>query len=162
MPVLADGISVRGRFARSANLERDLARPEPLDGYVLTARGLDVIERIAAAAARGAAGGAWSITGPYGSGKSSLALLLDAAFGGRAQLQRSAMKLIDNSSTATGDLIRRAHKRHGTSSRGFSRGLVTAQREPLTRTVLRGLHSAVRRNGHTPPPRRIGLSAHMS
>ena len=152
MPVLADGMSVRGRFARSANLERDLARPEPLDGYVLTARGLDVIERIAAAAVRGSAGGAWSITGPYGSGKSSLALLLDAAFGGRSELHRSAMNLIDNSSTAAGDLIRRAHERHGTSSGGFICGLVTAQREPLTQTVLRGLRSAVRRNGQTPPP----------
>ena len=44
MSKLADGISVRARFARSANLERDLARSEPLDGYVVTARALDVVE----------------------------------------------------------------------------------------------------------------------
>ena len=81
MPRLAEGISVRSRFARSASLERDIARPEPLDGYVVTARALDVVERVAETAATGTAGGAWSLTGPYGSGKSSLALVLDAAFG---------------------------------------------------------------------------------
>ena len=152
MPVLAEGISVGGRFARSANLERDLARPEPLDGYVLTARGLDVVERIATAAATGSAGGAWSLTGPYGSGKSSLALLLDAAFGGRSRLQRTALALVHDASPAAADLIRRAHRRHGTLYRGFTRALVTAAREPLARTVARALNSAVLREAPTPPP----------
>ncbi len=154
MATLADTISVSGRFARSANLERDLARPEPLDGYVVTARALDVVERVAATAATGSAGGAWSLTGPYGSGKSSLALLLDAAFGGRSQLQRSALRLVDDASEAAGDLVRRAHRHHGTTNRGFHRGLATAAREPLNHTVLRALHSAVQRrhNAPTPPP----------
>ena len=154
MATLADTISVSGRFARSANLERDLARPEPLDGYVVTARALDVVERVAATAATGSAGGAWSLTSPYGSGKSSLALLLDAAFGGRSQLQRSALRLIDDASEAAGDLVRRAHRHHGTTNRGFHRGLATAAREPLNHTVLRALHSAVQRrhNAPTPPP----------
>ena len=81
MTRLAESVAVAPRFARSANLERDAARLEPLEGYVVTARALDVVERIAGAAATGRAGGAWSLTGPYGSGKSSLGLLLDAAFG---------------------------------------------------------------------------------
>ncbi len=150
MPTLADSIEVSGRFARSANVERDVARPEPLEGYVLTARGLDVVERIATTAATGSAGGAWSLTGPYGSGKSSLALLLDAAFGGHSQLQRAALGLVDDASAAAGDLILRAHRNHGTSYRGFNRGLVTAAREPLATTVLRALNSAVLRNSAPP------------
>ena len=56
MSKLMDSISVRARFARSANLERDLARSEPLDGYVVTARALDVVERMAETAATGTAG----------------------------------------------------------------------------------------------------------
>ena len=162
MPTLADSIEVSSRFARSANVERDLARAEPLDGYVLTARGRDAVERVAAVAATGSAGGAWSLTGPYGSGKSSLALLLDAAFGGRSQLQRTALGIIDDTSTEVGDLIRRAHRRHKTHDRGFVRGLVTAAREPLAHTVLRALRSAVSRDGAPPPPRRIGLSATLN
>ena len=146
MAVLADHVRVAGRFARSANVERDIAATEPLDGYVVTARALDVVERVAGAAARGPAGGAWSLTGPYGSGKSSLALLLDAAWGGDSAPRRAAIKLIADASPAAAELIAAGHERHGTSRSGFHRGLVTAEREPLSRTVLRALHTAVVRS----------------
>ena len=146
MSKLATSISVRARFARSANLERDLERHEPLDGYIVTSRALDVVERIAETAATGPAGGAWSVTGPYGSGKSSLALLIDAAFGGDSAVRQVALRLIDESSREVGAQIRNSHRRHGTESCGFHRGLVTAGREPLNRTVLWALYSAVLRS----------------
>ncbi len=146
MSKLASSVSVRARFARSANLERDLERREPLDGYIVTSRALDVVERIAENAATGTAGGAWSLTGPYGSGKSSLALLIDAAFGGDSPVRQVALRLIDESSREVGAQIRSSHRRHGTESRGFHRGLVTAGREPLNRTVLWALYSAVLRS----------------
>ncbi|MCY3618758.1 MAG: hypothetical protein OXG66_13855 [Acidimicrobiaceae bacterium] len=156
MAHLIEDISVGSRFARSANLERDIDHSEPLDGYVVTARALDVIERIAATAATGDAGGAWSLTGPYGSGKSSLALLLDAAFAADSQIRATAFRLIDEASRSVGDLLRTAHRRHGTESHGFHRGLVTAGREPLNRTVLSGLHAAVlRRFDHIPSTRQF-------
>ena len=160
MSKLTEGISVRARFARSANLERDLARSEPLDGYVVTARALDVVERMAETAATGTAGGAWSLTGPYGSGKSSLALLIDAAFGNESDTRRVALNLIDVASPQIGALIRGAHRRYDTETRGFHRGLVTAGREPLNRTVLWALYSAVLRSyGEIPSRKAFRASA---
>jgi hypothetical protein len=154
MAVLANYIAVVGRFARSASLERDIARREPLDGYVVTARALDVVERIAAAAANGAAGGAWSLTGPYGSGKSSLALLLDAAFGERGATRTAATELIEAASPAVADLLGRAHQARRTAERGFHRAVVTASREPLHYTILRALQFAVTRTyGNSPSTR---------
>ena len=158
MSKLAASISVRARFARSANLERDLERREPLDGYIVTSRALDVVGRIAETAATGPAGGAWSVTGPYGSGKSSLALLIDAAFGGDSAVRQVALRLIDESSREVGAQIRRSHHRHGTESCGFHRGLVTAGREPLNRTVLWALYSAVLRS-HGGIPSRTAFRA---
>ncbi len=156
MPVLADCIAVSGRFARSANLERDAGHAEPLAGYVVTARALDVLERIAGSAAERPSGGAWSLTGPYGSGKSSLALLLDAAFSPPGETRDNAWQLIDDASPAAGKLVRKAHERHGTGETGFYRALVTANREPITRTVLRALHAAVQRtHGRIPPASRF-------
>lgn len=156
MPVLADCIAVSGRFARSANLERDAGHAEPLAGYVVTARALDVVERIARSAAERPSGGAWSLTGPYGSGKSSLALLLDAAFSPPGETRDNAWQLIDDASPAAGELVRKAHERHGTRETGFHRALVTANREPITRTVLRALHAAVQRtHGRIPPVSRF-------
>ena len=159
MRTLAEVVSVAGRFARSANLERDSARVEPLDGYVVTARALDVLERIARTAGSGSAGGAWSLTGPYGSGKSSLALLVDAAFGDAPNTRRRALRLVGDTSPDVACLVREAHRRYGTMSSGFISGLATANREPLTRTVLRALHSAVtRRYGRVPSKGEFGAA----
>ena len=143
MATLADYVSVRPRFARSANVERDSGRPEPFDGYAVTGRALDVIERMTSVALSGRSGGAWSLTGPYGSGKSSLALLLDAAFGRGVQVRNVALDRIAEASPEAAEAVRAVHDRHGTRRRGFQRGLVTANREPITHTLLRALHSAV-------------------
>jgi len=152
MTVLADHISVLERFARSANLERDADRSEPLEGYIVTVRALEVVERIATVAATGPSGGAWSLTGSYGSGKSSLALLLDAALGPATPTREIAWSLIDEASPAVGKSIRQVHRRYQTRDSGFHRGLITANREPLGHTVLRALHAAVlRRYGKLPP-----------
>ena len=146
MAVLADHVSILSRFARSANLERDAGQAEPLDGYVVTARALDAVDRIASAAAEGPSGGAWSITGPYGSGKSSLAVLLDAALGPPSTARERAWKLVDQASPAVGERVRQAHDRHRTGENGFHRALVTAYREPLNRTALRALYLGVLRS----------------
>ncbi len=151
MALLAEHISVHGRFVRSANVERDADRTEPLDGYIVTACALDVVERIARTATAGQAGGAWSLTGPYGSGKSSLALLLDAALGPATTTRELACRLVDEASPKAGELVRRTHRQFGTQKSGFHRGVVTANREPLGYTLLRALHAAVlRRYGGLP------------
>ena len=145
MTALSEFVKVSERFARSSNLERDTARVEPLEGYVVTARALDVVQRVSSAAISGPAGGAWSLTGPYGSGKSSLALLLDAAFGPAGPTRDAALALLNSGSDA-GLQVEGAHSHHRTEQRGFHRGMVTACREPLTLTVLRALHAAVCRS----------------
>lgn len=141
---LADQIAIRPRFARSASLERDLDQIEPLAGYRVTARALDAIDRIAAVAAEGPSGGAWSLTGPHGSGKSSIALLIGAAFGPDTPARRIAWDLITGASPRIGDLIRKALQRYQARDSGFYRGLVTAHRESFAQTILRGLHAAVK------------------
>ncbi len=151
MTTLASALAVSSRFSRSANLERDITATEPLDGYIVTARALDIVERLAATAATTAAGGAWSITGPYGSGKSSLAVLLDGAFGAAGPVRDTALGLIEEVAPEVGAVIVDAHSRHQTHETGFNRAVVTASREPISHTVLRGLHFAViRRFGKVP------------
>ena len=150
-------LAVSGRFARrSANLERDITATEPLDGYIVTARALDVVQRLAASAATTQRGGAWSITGPYGSGKSSLAVLLDGVFGESGPVRDTALSLIERVDPDLEALIARAHDQHRTDQRGFNRAVVTANREPISHTVLRALHSAVvRRYGRLPAATRF-------
>ncbi|MCP3859597.1 MAG: hypothetical protein GY704_08085, partial [Phycisphaeraceae bacterium] len=144
-------VAASGRFARSANIERDIAATEPLDGYIVTARALDIVHRLAATAATTTAGGAWSITGPYGSGKSSLAVLLDGVFGEAGPVRDTALGLIDEVDREIRAVVVDAHGRHATETTGFNRAVVTASREPISHTVLRALQSAVlRRFGKLP------------
>ena len=67
-------VTVRGRFRRSVHLARDAH--EGGGGYVVTARAREVLGRLAEALAAPAAGRAWTVTGPYGGGKSAFALFL--------------------------------------------------------------------------------------
>ena len=143
MPLLADHIRIRPRFAKSANLERDAGRAQPLEGYIVTSRALEAVERMLTVASSQHAGGAWSLTGPYGSGKSSLALLLDALLGPDGATRDTAVGLLEAANSEMADLAWAAHDNHDTQETGFRRGLVTAAREPLNRTILRALHSAV-------------------
>lgn len=67
-------VVVSPRFARSISLVRDVHRLDALDGYVLTATGRDILRRLADALRGDSPTRAWSLTGPYGSGKSAFGL----------------------------------------------------------------------------------------
>ena len=146
MTRLIDHLTIEGRFARSTSIERDIDHVEPLEGYLVTARALEVVDRIASVAVKGAAGDAWSIVGPYGSGKSSLAVLLDALCGPDGQLRSRALELLSETSPQTAQKVQDAHKIYGTESSGFVRALVTAEREPVSHTLLKALHNATLRH----------------
>lgn len=132
--------SVRGRFSRSVNVERD-AGTAAVDGYLPTGRSLDAVRRFARAIASPDAGRALSITGPYGSGKSSLAVFLDALVSPSSSHARCvADEILRATDELTLQLVDDGRVRLGASESGFIRAVVTAQREPVTLTVLRALH----------------------
>jgi ABC-type molybdenum transport system ATPase subunit/photorepair protein PhrA len=144
---LDEHVRVRGRFARSVRLDRETERASQLDGYLPTARSLEVIRRIVNGMLRDDGSRAFSITGPYGSGKSSLALFLDALLGARkAPAHQAAVALLNEHDPATADQLEDARKSMGAGAGGFIRAVITApQREPITTTVLRALARGARR-----------------
>lgn len=91
---IAGLFNIQTRFLRSANLERDFRDPAALEGYVVTSHIQANLNRISGGLDRRSGQKAWRITGSYGSGKSSFALLLANLFAGRdsnipPQLRRS-------------------------------------------------------------------------
>jgi len=151
-PRLIDLIRVGPTAARSANLERDSANV--LEHYVPTARVLDVLHRWAASMLGRASTRSWSITGPYGSGKSSLALLM-AALSGRLedQARLGAVRLIRDVNPELADLLEQGRRHLRAHEQGFVRALATAEREPVHLTVLRALDYGSRdhwRRGSSP------------
>ncbi len=83
MPLInAAPVSVRGRFHRSVQLERDWREHNGLLDYLVTPAVRDLTRRIVQELKRPGGTRAWSITGPYGTGKSSFALFLARFLGG--------------------------------------------------------------------------------
>ena len=79
---VADVLDMRSRFLRSAHLERDFRDPAALSGYVVTDFARVCIGRMATGLRPQSGNRAWRMTGDYGSGKSSFALLLAHWFSG--------------------------------------------------------------------------------
>jgi hypothetical protein len=82
--VIGDLLKIRSRFLRSAHLERDFEDPAVLSGYVLTDFTRSCLGRVARGLNPSSGQRAWRMTGDYGSGKSTFALLLAHWFAGRA------------------------------------------------------------------------------
>lgn len=69
--MLKEYIDIAPRFRRSVNLEADFGKKETLDGYVVSPLACDLARRVLAGASNTDGTRAWSIVGPYGTGKSS-------------------------------------------------------------------------------------------
>ena len=77
---LADRVAVSRRFQRSVRIDTDLDHPLALDGFVCPESSAVVLQSMARHLAE-SGHGAFTWTGPYGSGKSSLVVALSALIG---------------------------------------------------------------------------------
>jgi hypothetical protein len=59
---LSNYFSLHRRYYRSVNLERDIAKPEAIQGYILTERASEALIRIASAFGNSEAHRAWTMT----------------------------------------------------------------------------------------------------
>ncbi len=79
---VASILRTKSRYLRSAHLERDFRDPDIFSGYVVTEFTRACLERMAEGLAAQSGQRAWRLTGDYGSGKSSFALLFSHWFAG--------------------------------------------------------------------------------
>jgi hypothetical protein len=138
-PSIAGLFNIQNRFVRSIHLERDFADPSSLKGYVLTSQARQSLDRLAAGLSPTSGQRAWRMTGDYGSGKSSFALLLAHVFGGQFDT------LPKN--------LRHGLHRPAFSTAQLSPVLVTGAREPLATAILRALARTIqgaKRSGPVP------------
>src|SRR6185369_15676760 len=82
--LISDLLNIESRFLRSAHLERDFSDSKALLGYVLTPECQSYVERLAIGLGPTSGQRAWRITGDFGSGKSSFALLIAHLFSERS------------------------------------------------------------------------------
>src|ERR1700730_850570 len=93
---ISDIFNIANRFLRSAHLERDFSDPGALAGYVVTDFARSSLDRVGSGLKARSGHRAWRVTGHYGSGKSSFALLLAHCLAGRdSDLPPQIRKVVD-------------------------------------------------------------------
>lgn len=99
MQTLSDFVQVGRRFQKAVRVDADDAGNGALDGYVFSSSAAQILKQMAAQVAE-TGQGAFTWTGPYGGGKSSLALLLAAFVGQDAKKRKAARTIVDADTAA--------------------------------------------------------------
>lgn len=126
-------ITVNASLSRSINIERDDKDQQALKAYVLTNNAITALnDTINACNAKQNSNKAFSIIGPYGSGKSAFALYL-------SHLLNNNSQAIDKLPT----LLKKQFNTHLDSS-GYLKLLLSGSPEPLIQTFLQTLKSSIK------------------
>ena len=80
---VASLLHINPRFLRSTHLERDFSNPDSCAGYIATDFTKTCLKRLAEGLETNSTNRAWRLTGDYGTGKSSFALVLAHLFSGQ-------------------------------------------------------------------------------
>ena len=100
---LADKISINTHYTRSTNIERDRDSHAIVKAYLPTSRGVEVLNEVAVALGSQDQPRAWSLIGPYGSGKSSFALFLNHLLGeSSSPIGKTALRVMENDPRSAG------------------------------------------------------------
>ncbi|MCG7870504.1 MAG: ATP-binding protein [Candidatus Thiodiazotropha lotti] len=89
---LVDQVTIARRFQKSIRIDTDLGDRNALDGFICPQSSADILLSMARHVSE-TGQGAFTWTGPYGSGKSSLAIALGALLNGNSGLQKEATKI---------------------------------------------------------------------
>ncbi len=137
---LSDLFHVKGRFRRSVHLERDFYRENAIDGYVLTATAREMLSRVISTLENGATSKAWSLTGPYGSGKSAFALFAAKLLGdSNSPTAQQALELLERGDSSLYERFKNTNGNGNQSCSGFCPILISGERAPLSLALLRSL-----------------------
>jgi hypothetical protein len=119
---LGERVRIARRFLRSIRIDTDLGDAAALEGFVCPQSSADVLATMARHVSE-TGQGAFTWTGPYGSGKSSLVVALSALLNGHARLQNKAAKVFG------AKLVKAIHGTLPTGTKGWRIVPVVARRD---------------------------------
>ncbi len=143
---LSTHFSLRRRYSRSVNLERDLLDTECLQGYVITATAEQALKRIINGLAEPQTPHNWMLTGVYGTGKSAFVhFLASLCASNKKEIRKRAEEIYSTAKLEKG-LAKRLEQT--LPEKGLVRAVVTAQREPVSHAVVRALGGGINHYWH--------------
>ncbi len=135
-------VSIRGRFKRSVDLTRDFHAAPNIEGYIITPTARKVLGQVHESLDEERPERAWTLTGPYGGGKSAFALFAAHVMRGTpdalGHLRSADEKLADGFENRADD--------------PFCPILVGGSRQPICQALLRGLADSVEQFAESAAP----------
>ena len=134
---LADVFSVKRRYSRSVNLERDLEQSDALEGYILTERSVDALRRVLSGIKEGMSN-SWTLTSVYGTGKSAFAhYLASLCASSKSKMRSLSWEITQTALGVESDEYQALES--SIPKQGYFQAVAVAQREPISNTVIRAL-----------------------
>lgn len=131
MSMLSDSVSVLRRFRRSVRIDTDIG-PEGAEGFICTHTAAQAL-RTTFDHVADMGHGAFTWTGPYGCGKSSLAVVLANALGPATEARRRALAVLPD------DIVARIEKQLRWKPPGWNVIPVAGRREDAEAVISRAL-----------------------
>ena len=138
---LSTYVQVSASYTRSVNIERDSKSDSSDLGYIPTSRALRTLATISATFTENSKPRAWSLVGPYGSGKSSFALFLSHLL---ASPTAEKAKIAQDLLSATEPELADSFNAEINDSDGYLKVLISGTPEKLSMRYLRGLQDAMK------------------
>ena len=126
-------VSIRGQFKRSVDLVRDFHDASGIDGYIVTPTAQKVLRQIGASLQGERPERSWTLTGPYGGGKSAFALFASHIARGNPEAIHHLRKENDELAASFESL----------KEEPLCPVLVGGARKPLNTALLEGLAAAL-------------------
>lgn len=138
--LLSNIIRIRSNYLRAIRLEDDISDSSVLGGYTLTAQALNTLKRITEGITNHSR--AWTLTGPYGSGKSFFGLFLANLLDPRRSGHAMAWKMVSRVDPVIAAQIQKVLKDNG----GILSVVVTGARASLQECLVRGFSKVLEEN----------------
>jgi len=133
---LHDLVSVNTHYTRSVNLERDSDSASVVKAYIPTSRALRTFKRISDTFGNESIPRAWSLIGPYGSGKSSFSVFLSQLLSApESDGSQVAHKVLKNTDTTLAKQFAKEVKK----TEGYLKVLITGAPESMSNRLIKGL-----------------------
>jgi len=152
---MSNSIHIRKRFLRSVHLEKDAYDSSGLSDYVITPQARQALSLIADGLPEDSTSRAWTITGPYGTGKSAFALFLNHLLSDVKDDQNPAWQLLSRVDSSYADSLRKMLKDKSNTARPFLTIPITAHRAPASLCLLEGLARALQGNSSSREMKRL-------
>lgn len=139
--LIADCLDVTGRFRRSAHLEKDYSNFSQNGEYIITPTTREALRRLAEGLPKNSTSRAWTLTGPYGVGKSAFAVFLTRFLCSEGETGKKARGQIKEADPLLHEQMVDLGMTRGNAKR-FLPILITSRRAPAPQCLTEGIIAA--------------------